>query len=84
MNRKNKRKGDFYASKVRLFLNEYVGIDLEKFRKALSVLANIRNHKLKAMSYPLNVSHQIKITTEEERVNLLPYNWRPAPLPLSV
>ena len=30
MNRKNK-EGDFYASKVRLFLNEYGGINLEEF-----------------------------------------------------
>ena len=28
MNRKNK-EGDFYASKVRLFLNEYGGINLK-------------------------------------------------------
>ena len=33
MNRKNK-EGDFYASKVRLFLNEYGGINLEEFCKA--------------------------------------------------
>lgn len=33
MNRKNK-EGDFYASKVRLFLNEYGGINLEGFCKA--------------------------------------------------
>lgn len=30
MNNK-KKKGSFYASKVRLFLNEYDGINLEEF-----------------------------------------------------
>ncbi len=33
MNHK-KREGDFYSSKVRLFLNEYGGINLEEFCKA--------------------------------------------------
>ena len=28
-----KKEGDFYASKVRLFLNEYGGMDLEEFCK---------------------------------------------------
>ncbi len=29
----NKKKEDFYVSKVRLFLNEYGGMDLEEFCK---------------------------------------------------
>ena len=29
-----KKEGSFYAAKVRLFLNEYGGIDLEEFCKA--------------------------------------------------
>ena len=32
-----KKEGDFYASKVRLFLNEYDGIPLEEFCKAEKV-----------------------------------------------
>ena len=36
MNLKNK-EGSYYASKVRLFLNEYGGIDLQEFCKAEKV-----------------------------------------------
>jgi len=32
-----KKEGGFYASKVRLFLNEYDGISLEEFCKAEKV-----------------------------------------------
>lgn len=34
MNNRENREGSFYASKVRLFLNEYGGINLEEFCKA--------------------------------------------------
>ena len=35
-----KKEGGFYASKVRLFLNEYDGIPLEEFCKAEKVSYN--------------------------------------------
>lgn len=35
-----KKEGGFYASKVRLFLNEYDGISLEEFCKAERVSYN--------------------------------------------
>ena len=37
MSNKN-REGSYYAAKVRLFLNEYDGIDLEEFCKAEQAL----------------------------------------------
>lgn len=49
---KNQNKeGNFYASKVRLFFNEYGGIDLEEFCKAERVSYTKMCHCLGRPSY---------------------------------
>ena len=50
MNLKNK-EGSYYASKVRLFLNEYGGIDLQEFCKAEKVSYTKMCHCLGRPSY---------------------------------
>ena len=46
-----KKEGSFYAAKVRLFLNEYGGIDLEEFCKAERVSYTKMCHCLGRPSY---------------------------------
>lgn len=46
-----KKEGSFYAGKVRLFLNEYGGIDLEEFCKAERVSYTKMCHCLGRPSY---------------------------------
>lgn len=70
MNRKNK-EGDFYASKVRLFLNEYGGIHLEEFCKAERVSYSKMCNCLGLPSYRKPAIEPKKQKTEE-RPNLLP------------
>ena len=70
MNRKNK-EGDFYASKVRLFLNEYGGINLEEFCKAERVSYSKMCNCLGRPSYRKPVVEPKKQKTEEVP-NLLP------------
>ena len=63
-----KKEGDLYASKVRLFLNEYDGIPLEEFCKAY----NIDPYK-----YLCDVFRRIKNTAKDEMVNLVAHKWQP-------
>lgn len=51
-----------------------LGFDLQDFNL---FFANIRNHKLNAVSYLCDVFRRIKKTTKEELVNLLPHKWQP-------
>ena len=48
-----------------------------RFAGLQSIFANIRNHKLNAVSYLCDVFRRIKKTTKEELVNLLPHKWQP-------
>ncbi|MGJ0696553.1 IS66 family transposase [Bacteroides faecis] len=48
-----------------------------RFARLQSIFANIRNHKLNAVSYLCDVFRRINKTTKEELVNLLPHKWRP-------
>ena len=70
MNRKNK-EGDFYASKVRLFLNEYGGINLEEFGIAERVSYSKMCNCLGRPSYRKPAAEPKKQNTEEAP-NLLP------------
>ncbi|WP_165157786.1 hypothetical protein [Parabacteroides sp. ZJ-118] len=70
MNRK-KREGDFYASKVRLFLNEYGGINLEEFCRAERVSYSKMCNCLGRPSYR-RPSVNPENRNIEEPVNLLP------------
>lgn len=64
---KNQRKeGDFYASKVRLFLNEYGGINLEEFCKAERVSYTKMCHCLGRPSY-----RKSKEKTKDESVSIV-------------
>ena len=51
MMQNQKTEGSFYAAKVRLFLNEYGGIDLEEFCKAERVSDTKMCHCLGRSSY---------------------------------
>ena len=70
MNRKNK-EGDFYASKVRLFLNEYGGINLEEFCIAERVSYSKMCNCLGRPSYRKPAAEPKKQKAEEVS-NLLP------------
>ena len=70
MNRKNK-EGDFYASKVRLFLNEYGGINLEEFCIAERVSYSKMCNCLGRPSYRKPATEPKKQKAEEVS-NLLP------------
>lgn len=70
MNRKNK-EGDFYASKVCLFLNEYGGINLEEFCKAERVSYSKMCNCLGRPSYRKPAAEPKKQKAEEVS-NLLP------------
>lgn len=70
MNRKNK-EGNFYASKVRLFLNEYGGINLEEFCIAERVSYSKMCNCLGRPSYRKPAAEPKKRKTEEAP-NLLP------------
>ena len=67
----NKNRG-FYASKVRLFLNEYDGMSLEEFCKAY----NIDPYK-----YLCDVFRRIKKTAKDQLVNLVAHKWQPQMAP---
>lgn len=54
-----KKEGSFYAAKVRLFLNEYGGIDLEEFCKAERVSYTKMCHCLGRPSYRKPKDHPI-------------------------
>ena len=63
---KNQRKeGDFYATKVRLFLNEYGGTNLEEFCKAERVSYTKMCHCLGRPSY-----RKPKEKTKDESVSI--------------
>lgn len=70
MNRKNK-EGDFYASKVRLFLNEYGGNNLEEFCKVERVSYSKMCNCLGRPSYRKPSIEPTK-QKPEETPNLLP------------
>ena len=70
-----KKEGSFYAAKVRLFLNEYGGIDLEEFCKAERVSYTKMCHCLGRPSYRKpkdNPSNEPISTTHESSVSALP------------
>jgi len=67
-----KKEGGFYASKVRLFLNEYDGMSLEEFCKA----ENIDPYK-----YLCDVFRRIKKTAKDQLVNLVAHKWQPQMAP---
>lgn len=48
-----------------------------RFARLQSVFANIRNHKLNAVTYLCDVFRRIGKTAKEELVNLLPHKWQP-------
>ncbi|EJX09848.1 transposase IS66 [gut metagenome] len=51
-----------------------------RFARLQSVFANIRNHKLNAVTYLCDVFRRIGKTVKEELVNLLPHKWQPMTL----
>lgn len=62
-----KKEGSFYAAKVRLFLNEYGGIDLEEFCKAERVSYTKMCHCLGRPSY-----RKPKDNSSNESVSIAP------------
>lgn len=70
----NKKEGGFYASKVRLFLNEYNGISLEDFCKAENVSFAKMCNSLGRPSYRKQPTRNVSSTLlkEEPEENILP------------
>ena len=70
-----KKEGSFYAAKVRLFLNEYGGIDLEEFCKAERVSYTKMCHCLGRPSYRKpkdNPSNESASIVKEASASVLP------------
>lgn len=70
-----KKEGSFYAAKVRLFLNEYGGIDLEEFCKVERVSYTKMCHCLGRPSYrkPKNhPSNESVAIVHEDSTSVLP------------
>lgn len=70
-----KKEGSFYAAKVRLFLNEYGGIDLEEFCKAERVSYTKMCHCLGRPSCRKpkdNPSNESASTVKETSASVLP------------
>ena len=82
-----KKEGGFYASKVRLFLNEYDGIPLEEFCKAEKVSyskmlnclgrTNHQYHPVDSFTYLCDIFRLIKNTAKEDLVYLLEHKLQP-------
>ena len=63
-----KKEGGFYASKVRLFLNEYDGIPLEEFCKAEKVSYN--KMLILLFAYTNNFAAYTKLRPVNQQVKL--------------